>query len=876
MQFETLVDKLDQEAKHILEQSVAEASSRSHYAVDVLHFIHKMADDENHVLHPIINDCGCNTAILANQVQTSLAQVKTGNGGFPKIAPDIVRLLFDAWILATTEYQKTELSLGFILLALLDNQALSIQALQNLPELSRIDRDRLKEHLASMDHSNADTASSSSSGQSNLAQYTVNLTDFARNGKIDSIVGRDHEVRQIIDILSRKKQNNPILTGEAGVGKTAVVEGLALKIAQGEVPSVLANVEIHTLDLGLLQAGAGVKGEFENRLKGVIKEVQNSAKPIVLFIDEAHTLIGAGQQSGAGDAANLLKPALARGELRTIAATTWAEYKQYFENDAALTRRFQVVKVPEPSVEQAIAMLRHIAPSFERHHDVIILDAAIEAAVNLSHRYISGRQLPDKCVSLLDTACARVNLSLSSTPAAIEQRQAQLSNIEQATLRLTTEMQSGYQHGAAIDGLADQAQRLQTEIKDLETQWQEEKVAVEKLLSLQSQQQTQPHCTNNNGMPPAQTIAELRSKLTTLHQDQPLLHECVTEEIIASIVSDWTGIPVGKMNKDETDNVIALQSFMEQRVIGQNHGLSLIANAIKTSRAGLADPNRPVGVFMLVGPSGVGKTETALALAEQLYGSDKLINVINMSEFKEEHKVSMLLGAPPGYVGYGQGGVLTEAVRRNPYSVLLLDEMEKAHPGVHDIFYQIFDKGMVKDGEGRDIDFKNTVILMTSNTASEEIAQLCEDIETMPAPDALLTAINPTLRKTYKPAFLGRINLIPYYPLAEAQLEKIIHLKLSAIRKRVMANYQSEINFQNNFFNWIVSQCSQSETGARQIDLILNKTVLPQLSEKILSQFYDGSTFVLIDIDVNEDNNLLINFENKSDTRALSLKAQTA
>lgn len=863
MEFETLVEKLDTESKQLMEQSVAMASSRSHYAVEPLHLLSQMTQIASSVTYPLFVELNCDPDQLHSQILTALEHEKTGNSGFPKISPDIVRLLFDAWLLATGDFQQTHISPYHILLTLMEGEAFAIHIQTKLPELKTLDVTKLRDVIASQASQQQDNSPiPSSSGQSNLAQYTVNLTQAAKTGKIESIVGRDHEVRQIIDILSRKKQNNPILTGEAGVGKTAVVEGLALKIAQGEVPNALLNVEIHTLDLGLLQAGAGVKGEFENRLKGIIKEVQSSTTPIILFIDEAHTLIGAGNQSGAGDAANLLKPALARGELRTIAATTWAEYKQYFESDAALTRRFQVVKVEEPSPEQAIAMLRHIAPTFEDHHQVIILDDAIKSAVHLSHRYISGRQLPDKCVSLLDTACARVNLSLSTPPSAIEQLHARKNDIDLEIERLTQEVKTGHGHQDLITTLHNEKHDIEQELKALELRWQEEKSIIDSILTLQSNQAAE-HADNNEHSQAA--LQEYRTQLHNLSQGEPLLYECVSSEIIAQIVSDWTGIPVGKMSKDEIDNVIALNDFMEERVIGQSHSLSLIANAIKTSRAGLADPNRPVGVFMLVGPSGVGKTETALALAEQLYGSDKQVTVINMSEFKEEHKVSMLLGAPPGYVGYGQGGVLTEAIRRNPYSVLLLDEIEKAHPGVHDIFYQVFDKGIIKDGEGRDIDFKNTVIIMTSNCASEEISQLCEDIETAPEPEALLQSINPTLRKTFKPAFLGRINLIPYYPLANDHLIDIIKLKLRSIEKRVLATYHSNIQFDDSFFNWIIGQCDQTDTGARQIDLILNNTFLPQLSEKLLSHFKALNTLVLTSVSADENNHILITFSDEKE-----------
>ncbi len=873
MQFEQLISKLAPETKNLLEQSVATASSRSHFAVELDHLIHQLASNPSPLDRDLLEATGCDCLALMNQSEQVLESLKTGNDGFPKISPDIAKLLFDAWMIATSEYQTTTIIAGHIVLSLLENEANRVRFGQHYPALLEINVNTLQNELAKQiqtteSYSSPQSNNTTGGQQPNLNQYTINLTQQARDGKIESIVGRDNEVRQMIDILSRKKQNNPILTGEAGVGKTAVVEGLALKIVNKQVPESLQSVELHSLDLGLLQAGAGVKGEFENRLKGVIKEVNASITPIILFIDEAHTLIGSGNNSGAGDAANLLKPALARGELRTIAATTWSEYKQYFESDAALTRRFQVVKVEEPSPTVAIDMLRHIAPNLESHHQVVILDSAIQAAVNLSHRYISGRQLPDKSVSLLDTACARVSLSLSTEPADIETRRASLANIQTELLRLNSEAKSGYNHEHKLQELKATQQCLEEELAQLNAQWHEEQSIIQQIIELH--QQTREPIThasgdekeniNNNSRDAISTLKSLRDNLQQLNKDRPLMFECVTEDIIAQVVTDWTGIPVSKINNDEAQNVLKLRDTLEQRVIGQSHALDLIASAVKTSRAGLSDPNRPVGVFMLVGPSGVGKTETALALAEQLYGSDRLINVINMSEFKEEHKVSMLLGAPPGYVGYGKGGVLTEAIRRNPYSVLLLDEIEKAHPGVHDIFYQVFDKGIIKDGEGRDIDFKNTVILMTSNCASEEITQLCEDPDTAPEPDQLLEAINPTLRNTFKTAFLGRINLIPYYPLNNKNLITISQLKLNTIRKRFKNSYQSELDFNENFYEWINNRCNQGDIGARQIDLLINNTFLPKLSEIMLNKVLETNTFEQLSVNINDKNDLEFNF----------------
>lgn len=869
MNFEKLVDKLGPQAKQVLEQAVATASSRSHYSVELEHVIYSVSKAEE--LQPLIERCGGSIVELEAQVEEACSRLKTGYEGFPKVSPNLVRLLFDAWLIASGDFHQAAIAPGHIVLALLDSESVQMVLGQSIPNITKIDKNSFIDQLQKSSEASGSAAGQPTSSSGNfLKQYTQNLTEAARTGKIEGIVGRDDEVRKIIDILQRKKQNNPILTGEAGVGKTAVVEGLALKIVQDDVPQCLRGVELVSLDLGLLQAGAGVKGEFENRLKGVIKEIQQSSTPVVLFIDEAHTLIGAGNQAGAGDAANLIKPALARGELRTIAATTWAEYKKYFESDAALTRRFQVVNVDEPLPERAIEMMRHVASNYEKHHGVTILDEAIVAAVKLSHRYITGRQLPDKCVSLLDTACARVALSQSTTPQQIERLENSIKNINQEIKRLECERVNGFGHDSRITQLRSGVEQSSETLSVLKSRWQEEQVVVQQLNDLLAA----PGPIGDTSW--QEDIKCKRDDLHKLQQDEAYIHECVTADLIASIVSDWTGIPVGKMNKDDVANVLGLQEFMSRRVIGQSHGLAKIANAIRASRAGLADPNRPVGVFMLVGPSGVGKTETAIALAEQLYGSDSLVTVINMSEFKEEHKISMLLGAPPGYVGYGQGGVLTEAIRRKPYSVLLLDEMEKAHPGVHDIFYQVFDKGVIKDGEGRDIDFKNTVILMTSNCASAEITQLCDDPDTAPEPDALLDSINPVLRDTFKPAFLGRINLIPYLPLLEEELVSIAKLKMSSLSDRLLQSYGANLECDDSFYEWVVGQCQSGDIGARQVDLIINNKIMPELSSKILEQVSKSNTFVCVFLSLSCEGELLVEFSQTSHLDNFSKKAQTA
>lgn len=873
MEFEKLVKNLSNESKELFEKSIALASSRSHFYIDVEHWLTEALAEEQREIIAILKHFNVDVDRVHADLDLALENTKTGNDGFPKISPDIVRLLFEAWMIASSQYASVQVLPVHILLALVDSAGLKTKIGKISKQFEAINGEEIRTQCESLLRGEAPQDQSEATTQKltktpSLDQFTTNLTQQAKDGKIDSILGRDDEIRQIIDVLCRRKQNNPILTGEAGVGKTAVVEGLAVKIAQGDVPTAIENVEIRSLDLGLLQAGAGVKGEFENRLKNVIKEVQQSVQPIILFIDEAHTLIGAGNQAGSGDAANLLKPALARGELRTIAATTWAEYKKYFESDAALTRRFQVVKVEEPSVDKAIIMLRNAAPTLEQHHKVVILDAAVSASVNLSHRYIPGRQLPDKCVSLLDTACARVNLSQNTTPARIVQYSQEIKNIEFEIDRLNQEAEKGYEHSASIVELEVKKVGITERYQSLCARWEQEKQIINQINSAREKAEAEVQNSDNEKSATDlknTLIAELRAKLKSISGSQPLIYECVDEQVVAEVVADWTGIPVGRMQSDEIQNVLSLEQTMEKRVIGQSHGLKLISKAVQTARAKLSDPKRPLGVFMLVGPSGVGKTETALTLAEQLYGSEQNMTVINMSEFKEEHKVSMLMGSPPGYVGYGEGGVLTEAVRRKPYSVVLLDEMEKAHPGVQDIFYQVFDKGILRDGEGRDIDFKNTVIIMTSNTASAQIEQLCIDPETKPEPKALLEAIEGTLRETYKPAFLGRINLIPYYPLDEQCLSEIAVMQLHAIQQRVETNYKVELNYSDKLVEHVVSLCAQSDTGARKISALLNNTLLPVLAEKILTEIALDKALESVEVDVSEEGEFVVKINSKKE-----------
>jgi type VI secretion system protein VasG len=701
--------------------------------------------------------------------------------------------------------------------------------------------------------------------QEALGRFSVDLTEKARKGEIDPILGRDGEIRQIVDILMRRRQNNPILTGEAGVGKTAVVEGFALRIAEGDVPPALKDVVLRTLDLGLLQAGASMKGEFENRLRQVIDEVQASPKPIILFIDEAHTLIGAGGAAGQGDAANLLKPALARGTLRTIAATTWAEYKKYFEKDPALTRRFQVIKVEEPDEEKAILMIRGLAPVLEKHHKVHLLDEALEAAARLSHRYIPSRQLPDKAVSLIDTACARVAISQHATPPALEDCHRRISALESELAIIGRESAIGIDHterkSAVETSLASEKERLAT----LEAAYEKEKAVVGEILDLRRKLRLDGETlSGKDGQPKVEELkpedrekllAKLREseqELSKLQGENPLIHPSVDEQAVASVVADWTGIPVGRMVKNEIQAVLSLADSLERRVIGQRHGLEAIAKRIQTSRAGLDNPSKPIGVFLLAGPSGVGKTETALALSETLYGGESNIITINMSEFQEAHTVSTLKGAPPGYVGYGEGGILTEAVRRRPYSVVLLDEVEKAHPDVHEIFFQVFDKGMMEDGEGRLIDFKNTIILLTTNVGSDLIMNMCKDPEMMPSPDGVAKALRQPLLKVFPAALLGRLVVIPYYPLSDQMLRAIIRLQLSRIQQRISANREVTFSYDDAVVDLIASRCTELESGGRMVDAILTQTLLPEVSRELLTRLMEGGSTEKVEVTVKD------------------------
>lgn len=870
-----LVDMMTPHMRDSLEGAAGLCLAQNQYNVELEHWLLKLLDQTDTDLFHLLEKHDVNTSTFAKQLATTVAKFKSGSSRPAALSPSIVDAAKNAWMLASVDYGHKAVSSGHLLAALLLDETSRRQLTESCPELKNIAAESLRETARGMFGASAESnhltqavdsagdapAAASASKTPSLDKYTVNLTERARKGEIDPVLGRDEEIRQCIDILTRRRQNNPIMTGEAGVGKTAVVEGFALRIAEGEVPTPLKDVTLRTLDLGLLQAGASVKGEFENRLKQVITEVRASVTPIILFIDEAHTMIGAGGKEGQGDAANLLKPALARGELRTIAATTWAEYKKYFERDPALTRRFQVVKVEEPSEDKAIDMMRGIATSLQDHHKVRILDEAIIASVVLSHRYIPGRQLPDKSVSLLDTACARVALSQSATPAAVEDAQRRIQRAETTIGKLEREHAATGEHQVRLDDLNSEKLAAEELLIVLNEQLEKESALITDIRQVRDSiddnfnqlQKSEQGLSDEELAGLKENLRSLTAELAELQGETPLMQANVDEQAIAEVIANWTGIPVGKMVSNE---IIAIQKLADQlgeRVIGQPHALEAVSQAIRTSRAGLTDPRKPVGVFLFCGTSGVGKTETALALADQLFGGEQNITTINMSEFKEEHKVSMLLGSPPGYVGFGEGGVLTEAARRKPYSVILLDEMEKAHPGVQDIFYNLFDKGTIKDGEGRDIDFKNTVIIMTSNAGEDAIRAIMEQVEETPEPDVLLDNIRPYLLQHFKPAFMGRTNVIPFYPLDDDNMMKICAINMRKIEKRIKQHYGAEFSYDEDVLINIVARCQESDTGARNIETILNRTLLPALAGECLEKMANDEEVIKVHVGATED-----------------------
>ena len=878
IELKPLIGRLNDTCRRALEAAAGATALRTHYNVEIEHLLIALLERSDTDLSAILRRWEIDPARMIADLTKSLDRMKSGNARAPALSPDIVEMVKQGWLLASVEQGASRVRSGHLIWALLADDMLARRAIASSGYLSAIAPDTLKADYQTICANTSETSqataqavgsegSATGTGEirpgssAALDQFTTDLTAQAKAGKIDPILGRDPEIRQMIDILTRRRQNNPILTGEAGVGKTAVVEGFALRVASGDVPPALRNIAVRTLDLGLLQAGAGMKGEFENRLKSVIDEVKSSPKPIILFIDEAHTLIGAGGQAGQNDAANLLKPALARGELRTIAATTWAEYKKYFEKDAALTRRFQPVKVEEPSEKIATAMLRGLVSTLELHHKVRILDEAVSDAVRLSARYIPARQLPDKAVSLLDTACARVSMSQNAIPAPIDDCERRLSLIDTELKIIERETSAGADHSARHTELTAEQQSINLELAKLKERWEAERALVSQIDAVRAKIDAAAAAPKpaegaeaaGNPEQHRTELSELAGRLRTLQGEQPLIFPVVDGQAIAAIVETWTGIPARRMQVDQIRTVLNLREAMERRVVGQSHALEAVAQSIRTSRAGLTDPRRPVGVFLFVGTSGVGKTETALTLAQLLYGGEQNATTINMAEFKEEHKVSLLMGSPPGYIGYGEGGVLTEAVRRRPYSVVLLDEMEKAHPGVQDVFYSVFDKGNMKDGEGRDIDFKNTVIIMTSNAGTDLINKLFADPDTAPDAAGLADALRPELAKVFKPAFLGRVTLVPYFPLPTAIIRQIVVMQLEKIRTRVRDSHRATFEWTPELVDAIAARCTESSSGARNVENILTRTLLPELSAQVLARLADGQSISSVRASLDKD-----------------------
>jgi type VI secretion system protein VasG len=874
----SLIGKLNRTTRNTLEAAAGLCLSRTHYEVEIEHFLTKLLDATGSDFALVTRHFDVDKSRLAAELGRSLDKLKSGNARNPVISTTVFKMLTEGWTYGSLEFGSSLLRSGYAIVALTSNEEL-VRLMRDVSrEFQKIDAASLRKDFAAIlekseEEAEVAAAQPQTAGSDEgprakpgshtpfVDQYTVDLTANAKAGKIDEVLARDAEIRQVVDILTRRRQNNPILVGEAGVGKTAVVEGFALRVARGDVPPPLRNVAIKSLDLALLQAGAGVKGEFESRLKGLINEVKSSPSPIILFIDEAHTMIGAGGQAGQNDAANLLKPALARGELRTIAATTWSEYKKYFEKDPALTRRFQTVKVDEPSEVQCELMLRGVVPALEKHHKVRILDEGLAAAVKLSHRYLPDRQLPDKAVSVMDTACARLALGQNSIPPALEDAQRTLDDFAVQTRVLEREQAVGADHSERLATIAEKKATTEQRLAELNARWEKESSLISRIREIRTQLEgahsasTAPAngaapAAQANGGPAAapaidtqalrEELAKLNTELEVLQGETPLIRACVDSQIVGEVISAWTGIPVGKMLKDEVSTVLKLEEHLGRRVIGQEHALVGISQRIRTSRAGMDDPLKPVGVFLLVGPSGVGKTETALALSDLLYGGERNLITINMSEFQESHTVSTLKGSPPGYVGYGEGGVLTEAVRRRPYSVVLLDEVEKAHPDVLELFFQVFDKGQMEDGEGREIDFKNTIIILTSNAATDTLMKYCADPDTMPGPEGLVQALKPELNKIFKPAFLGRTVVIPYFPVRDEALKQIVRLKLGKIQRRLAETHRIRMTWDAELVDEVARRCTEVESGARNVDNILTNTLLPEISKQLLAALAEG------------------------------------
>ncbi|MGN6366896.1 MAG: type VI secretion system ATPase TssH [Phycisphaerae bacterium] len=886
--------KLNSVGYKCFEAATVAAKTAGNPYIEIVHLLNQVFTMSDSDIHQIVNAFGVNPARLASDLQSAMAKLPRGGGSYVDFSTPTINMVLASWKYASLMFSEQKVRTGHWVVALVKEPDLRGYFLAISREFEKIKPEALTDDFAKITARSPEEQLSAREGdmgggvapgeasgsvapaqmgkQEALKKFTVDLTEKARKGEIDPIVGRDDEIRQIVDVLMRRRQNNPILTGEAGVGKTAVVEGFALRIARGDVPPQLKDVTLRSLEMGVLQAGASMKGEFENRLKGIIDEVQSSPKPIILFIDEAHQLMGAGGGAGTGDAAQLLKPALARGTLRTIAATTWDEYKKHIEKDPALVRRFQVIKIDEPDEKKAVLMMRGVSASFEKHHKVQILDEAIEASVKLSARYIPASQLPDKSVKLIDTAAARVAISQHAVPAQVDDSRKRIEALETELAIIEKETAVGIDHktrAAEVNGvLAKEKERL----AGLEKRWNDEKELIAKVIEIRSKlrgagEPIESAADPKSPKPDAATALKpeekeklitelqgLQTKVSELQGENPLIFPCVDAQSVASVVADWTGIPVGRMAKNELEQVLKLADVLEKRVIGQRHALEMISKRVRTSRARLDNPNRPVGVFMLVGPSGTGKTETALTLAETLYGGEQNLIKINMAEFQEAHTVSTLKGSPPGYVGYGEGGVLTEAVRRRPYSVVLLDEVEKAHPDVHEIFFEVFDRGHMEDGEGRDIDFKNTIIILTSNAAQDVIINMCKDPDLMPDAEALEKAMRPHLVKTFPDALLNRLVVVPFYPISKEMLRTIIRLNLNRVEKRVKENHKVPFTFDDAVPNLIADRCTELERGARMVESMITNSMLPEIGQAILSRMVEGKAIAKVHVSVADGN----------------------
>ncbi|EKP4405157.1 type VI secretion system ATPase TssH [Vibrio parahaemolyticus] len=873
----SLIQRLHPIAKVALEDAAALAVSEKANEVQIEHYLLSLLERPNSDFDVLLSHFDCSENLLRQSVRSTLDTNAKGNGSKPVFSALLIEWLQESWLVSSLDLSETQIRSGALLLTLVSNP-LRYGQHGYASILEAVNPDSLKRNFAELTrHSIEAQVATSEKTQaredgSALSKFTTDFTGKARKGEIDPVFCRDQEIRQIVDILARRRKNNPIAVGEPGVGKTAVVEGLALKIVQGDVPDNLKGVELYGLDMGLLQAGASVKGEFEKRLNAVLDEVKNSPTPIILFIDEAHTLVGGGNQAGGSDAANLLKPALARGEVKTIAATTWSEYKKYFEKDPALARRFQLVKLDEPSPEQAALIIRGLRPAYEKSHNVYVRDDAITAAAALSARYISGRQLPDKAIDVLDTACARVNISLNAIPASVETLQQELAaqQRELEALERDALQQTGDKHSLAnIPDLKLVMETTKEELAEQEVQWHKEKEQIQEMIALRSrlhelvfgkvneeelvvdvdsEQDVSPY-TEMDEEAIRIAISACQEQLDAIRNGNPLVHFEVGPDEVSHVISDWTGIPMGKMLQDEAETTLKLKESLTQSIKGQEYAIDALSEGIQTAKAGLGNPDAPTGVFLLVGPSGVGKTETARAIADQMFGGERFMTTINMSEFQEKHTVSRLIGSPPGYVGYGEGGMLTEAVRQRPYSVVLLDEVEKADPEVLNLFYQVFDKGTLNDGEGRTIDFKNTLIIMTSNLATHEIESLVHQSKDIDA-NIIAEAIRPTLNQHFKPALLARMSVLPFVPLSDEAMTEIIHHKLNKVSQRLHSHHKLSLNYEESLVNFVLGNCRLAETGARNIDAVINRQLLPQLSTQLLVHDKDDShTQITVSVD---------------------------